>query len=70
MVNIEMSAQHHVAQMNGIGQDGVFIQFFERGGWVVVIHGLILGVECDDASRGGLDARTTRPATRIRAQIR
>ena len=57
MFNIEMGAQHHVTQMNRIGQDGVFIQFFEGGGWVIVIHGLILGVECDDASRGGRDAR-------------
>ena len=39
MVGIEMGAQHHIAKVHGIGEDGVIIQLFESGGWVVVIHG-------------------------------
>jgi hypothetical protein len=33
-------AQHHVANVNGIGEGRVFGEFFERSCWIVVVHGI------------------------------
>ena len=30
MVGIEVRAQHHIAQVDGIGQNRFFVQFFQR----------------------------------------
>src|ERR1019366_1270307 len=70
MFSIEVSAQHHIAQVHRVGQDGIVVQFFEGGGWVVVIHVWVLGVECDDASRGRRDARVGRAWGEMAPQIR
>lgn len=34
----KLCAQNHVAEFHGMGQQGVFLQFVERGPCVIVIH--------------------------------
>src|SRR6516164_4632179 len=35
----ELVAKNHVAQLDGVGKERVFLQFFKGGGGVVMIHG-------------------------------
>ena len=39
LFRLESLAQHHVAQVNRVGQRSIITEFFESGGWIVVIHG-------------------------------
>src|SRR5271166_3967086 len=38
MIGVEMRAQHHVAQTDGVRQQCIFFQLFQRGGWIVMVH--------------------------------
>ena len=62
----ELVAQHHVANMNGVGEGRVFGEFFERSCWIVVVHGIhssagIADVTTRLARVGDQSARTPLP---------
>src|SRR6202047_2284255 len=38
LVGVELAAQHHVADVDGIGQGGVLAEFFKGGRGIVVVH--------------------------------
>jgi len=38
VLDAELVAENHVAELDGMGQKRVFLQFFESGGSVVVVH--------------------------------
>jgi hypothetical protein len=44
LIDGELVAQHHVADVNGIGEGGIFGEFFEGGRGIVVIHGGIVAL--------------------------
>src|SRR5215831_19812658 len=39
VLRAELVAKNHVAQLDGVGKEGVFLQFLKGGGGVVMVHG-------------------------------